>query len=428
MEDKDLLNEGRVPGEIVEYYHAPAAREVVEVYVQPRPLPGLDSAAPAQIKGKRSKKGLLIFLICCGTVAVLAAASYGINLWLRAADEQTHWDDFEYRYETPRESGDFGAVRIPTYPTGQGVTLPLALNHGDTLPIQEIYRGVNPAVVTVMAQRDDGISIGTGVIFTADGYVLTNYHVVEESSDCTVALDTGRTFAALYVAGDRDNDLAVLKVEQEGLPAAEFGDSETLSVGDTVYAIGNPLGVELRGTLTDGIVSAINRNVRVDGRTMTLIQTNAALNFGNSGGPLINQYGQVVGINTIKMSSSYSNIEGLGFAIPSAAIEYMVNDLLTYGILQPEPMLGLSVGQVGIELPDGRWGVEVFDVTPGSPADLAGVEMGDILVAAGGESVAASRELLRIRNRYQVGEELSVTVWRNGAYRDLTLNLTEAMQ
>src|SRR5699024_3392078 len=124
------------------------------------------------------------------------------------------------------------------------------------------------------------------------------------------------------------NDLAVLKVDLTGLPAATFGDSDQLVVGDKVYAIGNPLGVELRGTLTDGIVSAINRDVEVDGRTMNLIQTNAALNSGNSGGPLINASGQVVGINTIKMSSSYSNIEGLGFAIPSSSILRLVNDLL----------------------------------------------------------------------------------------------------
>ena len=131
------------------------------------------------------------------------------------------------------------------------------------------------------------------------------------------------------MAGDPVNDLAVLKVDARDLPAAEFGDSEDLEVGDTVYAIGNPLGYELWGTMTDGIVSAVDRNVTVDGRTMTLIQTNAALNSGNSGGPLINEYGQVVGLNVIKMSSSYFSIEGLGFAIPSATMDRVVDDLLT---------------------------------------------------------------------------------------------------
>ena len=146
-----------------------------------------------------------------------------------------------------------------------------------------------------------------------------------------------------FVAGDAENDLAVLRLEGDGLlPTAAFADSDDLTVGDKVYAIGNPLGYELRGTLTDGIVSAINRDVEVDGAVRTLIQTNAALNSGNSGGPLINEYGQVVGINVIKMSSRYSTIEGLGFAIPSASMERIVNDLLTYGALQPEPTLGVS--------------------------------------------------------------------------------------
>ena len=213
-----------------------------------------------------------------------------------------------------------------------------------------------------MVQLDDSVSVGTGVIFRADGYILTNYHVLAGGRDCTVAMDTGRTYEARYVAGDERNDLAVLKVELTGLPAATFGDSDQLVVGDKVYAIGNPLGVELRGTLTDGIVSAINRDVQVDGRTMTLVQTNAALNSGNSGGPLINACGQVVGINTIKMSSDYSNVEGLGFAIPSASIRRLVNDLLTYGEVRPEPSFGVTVLQTGTRLEDDIWGLQVLEV------------------------------------------------------------------
>lgn len=199
-------------------------------------------------------------------------------------------------------------------------------------------------------------------------------------------------------------------------------------MGDKVYAIGNPLGYELRGTLTDGIVSAINRDVWVDGRTMNLIQTNAALNSGNSGGPLINGRGQVVGINTIKMSSAYSNIEGLGFAIPSATIKRLVNDLLSVGEILPEPVLGVTVLSLGTRLGEELWGVEVQEVAQGSPAEAAGVRTGDYVVAAGGIAVSASKDLLRARRQYHVGEEMPMTLWRDGELVDVVLTLDQAAQ
>jgi len=296
-----------------------------------------------------------------------------------------------------------------------------------TLTIQEIYRQVNPSVVTVVAQLgEQEASVGTGVIFSEDGYILTNYHVLEGGNACTVYFYNDHAYEAWYVAGDAESDLAVLKVEQTGLPAAQFGDSEYLTVGDTVYAIGNPLGYELRGTLTDGIVSAINRDVWVDGRTMNLIQTNAALNSGNSGGPLINVYGQVVGINTVKMSSSYSNVEGLGFAIPSATIRRLVNDLLTCGEILPEPVLGITVLSLGTRLGEDLWGVEVQSVTPDSAADLAGVEEGDYVVSAGGIDISSSADLLRARRQYHVGDEMPLTIWRDGTLMEVTLVLNEA--
>ena len=196
----------------------------------------------------------------------------------------------------------------------------------------------------VLDTRDD-------ISHLACSQLVAGYHVHLQHADLVgiifhsgveelhlVALADGSIFDAALVGYDAEQDLAVIKAQDtdgraaQGLPAAEFGDSDALSVGDPVYAIGNPLGVELRGTLTDGIVSAINRDVAVDGVTMTLIQTNAALNNGNSGGPLINVYGQVVGINTMKMgSSSTTSVEGLGFAIPISSTAYMINDLIAHG-------------------------------------------------------------------------------------------------
>ena len=205
------------------------------------------------------------------------------------------------------------------------------------------------------------------------------------------------------------------RITARGLPAAEFGDSDALSVGDPVYAIGNPLGVELRGTLTDGIVSAINRDVAVDGVMMTLIQTNAALNNGNSGGPLINVYGQVVGINTMKMgSSSTMSVEGLGFAIPISSTAYMINDLIAYGEIRGEVMIGISVQTTPVTLDSGETALRVVEVTPGSPGDEAGIQKEDLLLTADGETLTKSTDLLRVRRRHEAGETLTLTYERGG--------------
>ena len=422
-EEKMTVGEKRLPAEVVETYRQPQWNEVVETYA--RPLPGRmappvpEPAEKAPVRRNR-RKGLWIFLACLLVIAAAAGAAW---LWNRSQPPRR--DGFDYYYDE-WESQESREITIPTHPYGQGAVLAVEPDHGPELTAQEVYRRVNPSVVTVVAQLKDGASLGTGVIFTEDGYILTNYHVLEGGSDCTIYLENDHSYAAKYVAGDADSDLAVLKTDLTGLPAAQFGDSEKLTVGDKVYAIGNPLGYELRGTLTDGIVSAINRDVWVDGRTMTLIQTNAALNSGNSGGPLINQYVQVVGINTIKMSSSYSNIEGLGFAIPSSTIRRLVNDLLTSGEIQPEPVLGVTVWSLGTQLDEDLWGVEVQSVTEGSAAEKAGVQVGDFVVAAGGIDVSASRDLLRARRQYHVGEEMPMTLWREGELVEVTLVLEQA--
>ena len=414
--------------EIVEIYRQPERREVVEVYS--RPLPGWEAKSAEAPEGmnrrRRRKKGLIIFLICLAVVVVLAAAAVLLT--------NDHNDPFEKRYDDDAQKAETEEITIPSYPFGEGVSLEVIREHGETLTTQEVYRQVNPAVVTVMVGVEEGMGVGTGVIFNADGYVMTNHHVLAGAGECMVILAEGDTYPAFYVAGDADNDLAVLKIdttESETLvtefPFAEFGDSDLLTVGDKVYAIGNPLGVELRGTLTDGIVSAINRDVWVDGRTMTLIQTNAALNSGNSGGPLINEYGQVVGINVIKMTSKYNSVEGLGFAIPSMYLERIINDLLTWGKLQPEPSLGLMVMKVADEPAEGIVGILVDEVTPGSAGDLAGIRVGDYVLAADGQPVASSQDLLRVRRQHYLGEEMTITLWRNGEILDVTLQLNDAV-
>ena len=423
--DEQNLNTAaeRLPGEVVEIYRR-GPKEVVETYS--RPLPGF-GAEPPKPPRKRRKTGLWVFLGCLAAAALLALGAWYLGL---RDSESRRQDQFEYDYDDQQDQERADDITIPVWPAGQGAELNVLRDHGEALTAREVYQLVNPAVVSVLAQLEgETMSGGTGVIFTQNGYIVTNYHVVEGGRDCMVIMSNGYTCPALYVAGDAESDLAVLKVDETGLPFAEFGDSDLLTVGDPAYAIGSPLGLELRSTLTDGIISAVDRAVEVDGRTMTLIQTNAALNNGNSGGPLINEYGQVVGINTIKMTSSRSNVEGLGFAIPTATLDLLVNELLTDGQVrqEPEPLLGVTVVRAGVELEPGVWGIEVLDVTDGSAGDLAGVREGDFILSAGGMETTCSRELLKIRRKYNVGDQLPMTLWRDGERLEVTLELEKSV-
>ena len=413
-----------VPQEVVLRYETPVA-PIVERYVQPTPLPGRKNAPPSP---SRRRKGLKIFLFCMLGLIVLSGAITA--LWYGGVfDRYNSYDDgrFEHRGEPNYyDSDDHGETTIKRLPNTDKVKLRYSETHGKELSIQEIYQKVNPSTVTVLTGMSDGSAmVGTGVIFTEDGYILTNAHVIAGGSECYVVLDTGENHRARLLGLDEEKDLAVIKIDATGLPAAEFGDSDALTVGDPVYAIGNPLGVELRGTLTDGIVSAINRDVDVDGVTMTLIQTNAALNNGNSGGPLINQYGQVIGINVMKMGMdrwSTASVEGLGFAIPIASSAYIVNDILRCGEVQGEPVLGISVDRTPAYLPDGQQAARVYTVDLNGPGDKAGLEVDDLIYEADGVRVETSNDLLRVRHRHAAGEEMILKVCRGGEY--LTVSVT----
>jgi len=433
------LEQTNQPREVVLEYRQPDCREVVEQYSCPLPKPRRvrqAPSAPAKQKKKRRRTGLWIFLGLLATIVVIVGVALAVDeIYLRKDadfDRDFPWEEyspfFEEHFEAEGSSSQ--EITIPHWQAEAGVALDVRTEHGEALTAQEIYKRVNPAVVTVSVELEDDMgSVGTGVIFTEDGYLLTNHHVVAGGSECWVMLESGYSYEAKYVAGDAGQDLAILKIDLTGLPAAEFGDSALLTVGDPVYAIGNPLGFELRGTLTDGIVSAMDRDVQVNDGTMTLIQTNAALNEGNSGGPLINQYGQVVGINVIKMDSEFSTIEGLGFAIPSSAMRRMVNDLLIYGELQPEPVLGLMVMNIGQQLTDTLWGAEVDSVTEGGAADRAGVQAGDFIIAAGSiDQVLGSSDVLHARRQYHVGDQMPMTLWRDGEVIEVILDLQEAAE
>ena len=410
-------------GQVIEEYSRTYPAEVVETYT--RPLPGVGNGQTEEIvqsaPQKRSRKGLFIFLACLGAlIAGAAILTWYYGLPHDSGDNYYHGFD----RDEPLEE-----VFIPRYTEVGDVSMTLTAKRGEELSAQEVYRRVNPAVVTVLGQikGSDMMSVGTGVIFREDGYILTNQHVVAGCDQCVILLENDTTFEALFVAGDADNDIAILKMDVVGLPEAEFGNSDDLEVGDPVYAIGSPLRVEVRGTLTNGIVSAINRDVDMGDKTMTLIQTNAALNNGNSGGPLINSCGQVVGINVIKMYSQDSTVEGLGFAIPSSYMERIVNDLLTYGETQPEPLIGISAMQVAEQLGEAVWGLEIVDVAKGSAADKAGVKVGDYLLEIDGNETLTSQTVLRVRRKHYVGDKLTLTIWRSGTVFKTTLQLEESV-
>ena len=298
------------------------------------------------------------------------------------------------------------------------------------LPLQEIYLRNIDCVVSISCQLYGGSSSGTGVVLSADGYIVTNAHVVEDAQAVTVRLTDERILPARVVGADTVSDLAVLRVEATDLTPASFGESDSLRVGDTVVAIGDPLGVELRGTLTDGIVSAINRDVMVDGRPMTLIQTNAALNSGNSGGPLINCYGQVIGINTMKISAftNQAGVEGLGFAIPSATVEDVVEQLIRQGYVSGRPTLGLEGESLSLfyqhyyRLPEGLY---ITYVAPGSDAEAKGIERGDILVSINDTRITTTQELSAILFNCKVGQTVTVVVYRGGYQYELQLMIAE---
>ena len=300
----------------------------------------------------------------------------------------------------------------------------------EALSLQQIYEKVSPSVASISCVTAGGTSTGTGIVMSPDGYVITNFHVIEDAQQVYVLLGRNDQYAAKLVGGDETTDLAVLKIEASGLAAAEFGNSDMLRVGDAVVAIGDPLGTQLRGTMTDGIVSAINRDLNMSGRQMTLIQTNAALNSGNSGGPLINCYGQVVGINTMKMSNYYASsgytVEGLGFAIPITQAKPILDELISQGYVSGRPAIGVQGQSIDLRaqlfyhLPSG---VIITGIIDDSDAVQKGLEPDDVIVEFDGRKVSSLDDLVAAKDGYEAGDVARLTIYRGGRYYyvDITL-------
>ncbi len=427
----------------------------------PETQPGI---VPDRKKGMPGPLKFFLLILCMGAVSAGSVAGYkyidengmpfsgGRKLSVLTENRKLPADD-----EEEDEKGEEKSEEKHSYLTD--ASLVEVQPQSETLTTQAIYRKVLPSVVGVTSVfeyktqtydfwgfgsdtvTEEYPGTGTGIVMSEDGYVLTNAHVIASDkygvgTKITIRLYDETEYSAEIVGYDRQTDLAVLKADAEGLTPAEFGSSEALKVGDPALAIGNPLGFDLFGTLTAGYISGLNREISVNDTTMKLIQTDAAINNGNSGGPLINQFGQVIGINSMKLSSSYSSstatIEGLGFAIPIDDAKKIIDDLTAHGFVTGRPQLGITYKDLSQNTSayyagqnSGSSGVLVVGVNENGPADKAGIKAGDIIVGADGELITDGEELKEALKKYEAGETIHLTVVRNRNYYDVDVTLED---
>ncbi len=431
-----------------------------------------NSTSPQVQPDKEKKKGKtqkVLKIVAASTAAVVLLGTAFFAGGYFAGNVAGKRDNEEQ--SVPAASVD-GTENIPAQTTIATENMPGLIDlasREDSITVPEIVSKMTPSVVGIQAtyvvtqsnpyssfggfgsffgggqsqpQTQQAVGTGTGVIMSEDGYIVTNAHVIYDSSSgygkaqsVEVQMHDGETvYPAEIVAYDVETDLAVLKVDQTGLVPAEFGNSDECQVGELVVAIGNPLGLELQNTVTCGIISALNREITINDKEMTLIQTDTAINSGNSGGPLINSAGQVIGINSAKMSSSYSSssasIEGIGFAIPITEAKEIVNDLIQYGYVTGRPQLGIScqdVSQAVSQAYNIPVGAYIISVTEGGAADKAGLQIQDVIIAINGNEITTTEELNDYKNEFDAGEQVTLTVVRSGQQFDVPVVLQETV-
>lgn len=402
-------------------------------------------------KQPKKKSGLLRYIVIVMITSLISSYFVGSILYGKfseeikeierssamAAEEQTPGDalpqsanDFAGNFSTDRTT-DSGAGRVLNTgrPRGSDVTV-IAKKAGPS--IVGIRMTVAGARYGRLGTSNSRVGEGSGIIIRNDGYIMTNYHVVSyadpksglsSNTILEVFLPDGREAKAVFKGGDSKTDLAVIKVDLKNLPVAELGDSSDLEVGELAVAIGNPLGMEFAGSVTVGVVSALNRTISMDDKTLNLIQTDAAINEGNSGGALLNSSGQVIGINSAKISAS--GVEGLGFAIPVNDAKPIIDHLMTYGYVKGRPSIGISGSEISsvyaayYGLPKGFY---ITDVVPGSGADKAGIRANDILVTLAGKVIETIQDLDKAKEPYKPGDTVTVVVSRNN--QNVSLKLT----
>ena len=394
----------------------------------------------AQTTEVQKKRGLpvgwRVGLIMVGLVALIAVTSLAFSKGSPAEFSEAepgeesmpdNWQDYFEQFYTIEESSDV-VVNLPKAETVEDFTIALNSPKEDELSLQELYRNCSESIVAITGYVNDraGYYWGSGVVLSEDGLILTNAHVVDGCDRATVTLWDDNTFDAAIIGADATSDIAVLKIEADNLKPAEFGDSSALTVGDRVAAIGNPIGESFRMTLTDGIISAIDRGITFNGHSMTLIQTNTAINEGNSGGALFNMYGQVIGITNMKMKSS--TIEGICFAIPSNIARTMANSIIRFGEVRGRTAVGITVGAIPdnassyYEIPTGLY---VTSVSEGSDAKAKGIQPGDIVTAVNGKPAKTTDDIVNAKNECVVGDVLTFTIWREGKTFDVQVELVD---
>ena len=405
-------------------------------------------------KPKKEKKQKVWLTAVCSALAasIFTAGVFGTGMYFMQKNMNNNTQSAAVASATTQsdDSSSSDSAQLAAYKNGKKV-----------LTIPEIAEQVGPSVVgvinktTVQPQKyydpfsgryyyssgdgsTDGQTVeqgsGSGIIFQDDGYIVTNQHVIDGASEISVILNTGDEFTAKLVGQDTKTDLAVLKIDPGStkLTAATLGDSTTVQVGETAVAIGNPMGQEFSGSVTAGIISAVNRTMNIDNRTYNLLQTDAAINSGNSGGALINQYGEVIGINSVKLSTT--GVEGMGFAIPINDVITVAEQIRTNGKVS-HPVIGIS----GVSLNDyssyelQRYGVKVsvdegiyvVKVTSDGAASKAGIQQGDVIVKLDGKDITTYKSFLTALYSHKAGDKVKVVVNRSGTEKTIEVTLQE---
>ena len=387
-------------------------------------------SAPAPKKPRRSPKSLLSLALCAGVLLGSCGLTYTFAVQnARAAGQR--------ECEALRQQVDALQRQLSALPSdGISRSGSFAQPQEGLTPAQVYAKNVGSVVavscdtdLTVGGQSIRSTVTGSGFILTEDGYVVTNYHVVEQASAITVTTQVEDEYTATLVGHDSTADMALLKIEAQGLPAVTLGSSSQLIIGDMVVAIGNPLGT-LSATQTVGYISGINREVNTDRNVTNMLQTDAAINSGNSGGPLFNMRGEVVGIITAKYSGSSASgasIEGIGFAIPIDDLKRGLEDLQTQGYIRSAYLgiTGMDVSREAITVYGLPGGAYVDSVSKDGPAEQAGVEPKDIIIRLGGEKIDSFTALARALRNFAPGDETALTVYRSGKELELSVTLGE---